>query len=72
MKTSSLLDNIVYEVLGIGICVVWLGLWCEASAPYGASGRKDESLRPSRRSSVVVCLASDRRQDLNGETVAVS
>ncbi|KAG0581208.1 hypothetical protein KC19_4G232500 [Ceratodon purpureus] len=46
-------------------------LWCEASAPYGASGRKDGSLRPSRRSSVVVCLASDRRQDLNGETVAV-
>ncbi|KAG0594397.1 hypothetical protein M758_UG074000 [Ceratodon purpureus] len=25
-------------------------LWCEASAPYGASGRKDGSLRPSRRS----------------------
>ena len=50
---------------------VWLGLWCETPIPDAAMGR-NAKLRPSRRRSVGICLASDHRQDLNGETVAVS
>ncbi|KAG0586819.1 hypothetical protein KC19_2G120000 [Ceratodon purpureus] len=51
---------------------LWLGLWCKASAPYGACRRKEGSLRPNMRSSIVVCLASNSRQDSNGESVVVS
>lgn len=51
---------------------LWLCLWCENAVLYTLNNRKGEKQRSSRGNSVVMCLAKDSRQDLNGETVAVS
>lgn len=59
--------------LDIEICMCgYLGLGCEAPIPYAAGGQEGGKGRPGRRRSAVTCLARARRQDLNGETVAVS
>uniref|UniRef100_A0A7I4EYU4 UDP-N-acetylmuramoyl-L-alanyl-D-glutamate synthetase n=1 Tax=Physcomitrium patens TaxID=3218 RepID=A0A7I4EYU4_PHYPA len=46
-------------------------LFHTSSILYTLNNRKGEKQRSSRGNSVVMCLAKDSRQDLNGETVAV-